>query len=167
MVAVFLAGTSYAEDAPALVVKLLETLKSCREDLAIEIANNLIGGTSLAVFWSRAFAAAAARGDGLLDLMLPYALEEPFLMAFETRKDAIDVIAKGYGRLSVGDRETFERRALSLEFERHGERATEARQACLETVFGSIGRSRLATEAAKGILTGGDRTAGEETLTFL
>ena len=152
----------YAEDAPALVVKLLDTLKSCREDLAIEIADNLIGGASLAVFWSRAFAAAAERGDGLLDLMLPYALEEPLLMAFETRKDAIDVIAKGYGRLSVGDRETFERRVLSLEFERHGERAMEARQACLETVFGSIGCGRLATEEAKRILTGGDRTAGEE-----
>ena len=153
---------SYAEDAPALVVKLLETLKSCREDLAIEIADNLIDEASLAVFWSRAFAAAAERGGGLLDLMLPYALEGPFLMAFETRKDAIDVIAKGYGRLSVGDRETFERRALSLEFERHGEHAVEARQACLETVFGSIGCGRLATEEAKGILTGGDRTAGEE-----
>ena len=151
---------SYGEDAPALVVKLLETLKSCREDLAIEIVDKLAGEASLAVCWSRAFAAAAARGGGLLDLMLPYALEGAFLLAFETRKDAIDVIAKGYERLLVEDRENFEKRVLSLDFERCGEYAAAARQECLETVFGSIGQGRLATEEAKGILTGGDGTAG-------
>lgn len=150
---------SYGDDAPALVVKLLKTLKSCREDLAIEIADNLIGEASLAVFWARAFAAAAERGDGLLNSMLPYALESPFLMATETREAAIDLIAKGYESLPVGDRENFERRVLALEFKRYGEHAAVAKQECLETVFGNVGIGRLATEEAKRVVTGGDQRA--------
>ena len=146
---------SYADDAPALIVKLLGTLKSCDEDVAIEIAENLVRESSLAVLWSRVFAAAGERGDGLLDFMLPYALEGPFLTVGETRKDAVDVIAKGYERLPVEGREGFERRALSLKFERYGETAGRAKQECLATVFGVIGRAGLATDEARQVLTGG------------
>ena len=146
---------SYADDAPTLVVKLLETLNSCREDLAIEIAEELIGSASLAVLWSRAFAAATERGDGLLDLMLPYALQGVFLIACETRKDAIDVVVKGYEGMRVGEREAFEHRVLSLGFERFGDDAEQAREDCLNTVFGAIGRDRLATEEAREVLTRG------------
>ena len=152
---------SYGGDAPALVVKLLETLKSCDEAVAIEIADGLIGGASLGVLWSRAFAAAAERGDGLLGYVLSYALEGPFLTAYETRKDAIDVVAKGYDRMSVGEREAFERRVLTLDFARLGDRAAEARQACIETLFAAIGRDGLATDEARRMLTGGDRGAGD------
>lgn len=152
---------SYADDAPALVVKLLATLKSCDEDLAIEIADSLVRGASLAVFWSRAFAAAAERGDGLLDLVLPYASEGSFLIAWETRKDAIDVVAKGYGRMKAGERESFERRVLSLDFARFGDRAVPAKEDCLERLFGAIGHGGLATEEARGVLTREDGTVGQ------
>lgn len=147
---------SYGESAPTLVVKLLETLKSCDENLAIEIADTLTGSVSLAIFWSRAFAAAAARGDRLLEFMLPYAIGEPFLLAYETRKDAIDVVATGYDRMSVDDREAFERRVLSMDFARFSDRASQAKRECLEALFGAIGRDRLATEPARQTLTDQD-----------
>lgn len=152
---------SHGDDAPALVVKLLETLKSCDEEAAIRIAAALVGEVSLAVFWSRAFAAAAARADGLLDFMLPYALEGPFVTVGETRKDAIDTVAAGYDRMSAADREAFERRTLALDFERYGDRAAEARRECLEVLFGVIGRDRLVTEDAQQFLTGSDGAVKE------
>ena len=152
---------SYGGDGPALVVKLLETLKSCDEQVAIGIAAALVGEASLAVFWSRAFAAAAERVDGLLDFMLPYALEGPFVTVGETRKDAIDVVAAGYDRVRDADREAFERRVLALDLARYGDCASEARQECLEILFSAIGRGRLATEEAQEILTGADGTPSE------
>ena len=109
------------------------------------------------MFWSRVFAAAAERGDGLLDLMLHYAVEGPFLIAWETRKDAIDVVVKGYDRMNVAERESFERRVLSLDFARFGDRRATARLDCLEKLFGAIGSARLATEEARGGVDPGRR----------
>ena len=152
---------SYGDDAPALVVKLLETLKSCDEDMAVEIGESLVRGATFGVLWSRAFAAAAERGDGLLEYMLPYALEGPFLTAYETRKDAIDVVAKGYGRMPISDRESFERRVLALDFGMFGDRADDARQACVEALFGAIGRDGLATDDARRVLSDRETGVGE------
>ena len=147
---------SFGESAPALVVKLLETLKSCDEELAIEIADALAESVSLGVFWSRAFGAAAARGDGMVDFLLPYAIRGPFLLAFDTRKDAIDVVAAGYDRLPVEDREAFERRVLSMDFARFSDRASQARHECLEALFGAIGRDGLVTDSARQFLADED-----------
>lgn len=145
-----------------LVVELLKTLRTSAEDSAISIVECLVDAATHAVFWSRMFAAAAHRNDSLLDLMLPYALEAPFLVALDTRKDAIDVIAKGYDRLLPKEQVEFERRALSQDFSEHGEHAQDLRQDFCGTLFGAIGHGRLATPEARQFLVRDDGTPVEK-----
>lgn len=153
---------SHGDGPEKLVVELLKTLRTCAEDSARRIVEGLVAAATHAVFWSRMFAAAAYRDDSLLDLMLPYALEAPFLVAFDTRKDAIDAIAKGYDRLLPKEQVEFEQLALSQDFSEYGEQAQDLRQDFCETLFGAIGCGRLATPEARQFLVRDDGTPVEE-----
>ena len=139
--------SQYDRDAEVLVAKLLERLRVSDENTALNLANLLIDNASLAVFWSRLFMASAERNDEMVGLLLPFALTEQFLVMLDTRKDAIDVIAKGYGRLKSEDRKRFERQALSFDFADFM-KPKEAKKRFLRRLFTAIGRDDLETEAA-------------------
>ncbi|RKE94301.1 hypothetical protein C8N30_3424 [Sulfitobacter guttiformis] len=139
---------TYGHDADALILELLKFLRSAEQSMARNVVEQIIADASFAIFWSRIFLAAAERNDGLVDLLLPIAMSEPFLMVSDTRKDAIDLVAVGYDRLSVDERIGFETAIGVFEFSRFDEPEA-ARAHFLHRVFSAIGRSRLATEAAK------------------
>ena len=138
---------AHGHDANALVVTLTKVLKGCETPLAGRIAEGLIDRASLGVLWARLFQTAAARKDGLLQRVLPYAIEMPFLLISDTRKDAIDVIAAGYDGLSRHVKERFETRALALDFPRSLD-PERTRSAVLQTLFSSIGLDQLVSIAA-------------------
>ncbi len=142
---------AYGHDADALVVTLLKVLKHCDEALALRIAKALTPTVSLGVVWSRLFHAAATRRDGLLQLMLPLAMQEPFLMSGDTRKDAIDVLANGISGLSSDSRMAFEKGVFAFDFSRY-DNAERARSGVLLTLFSTIGKEQLvSTEAIQWI----------------
>lgn len=138
---------AYGYDGDALIVTLSKVLRTCNETLALRIANRLLRTASLGVIWSRVFQAAARRGDGLLELMLPFAMEEPFLFAGDTRKDAIDVLAAGITRLPDATRLAFERRVFSFDFSRYPDEEA-ARSEVLLTLFSTIGVDQLISAEA-------------------
>lgn len=140
-------SSKYGRDAEVLVAKLLERLRTSDENTALNLANLLIDNASLAVFWSRLFMASAERNDEMVGLLLPFALTEQFLVMLDTRTDAINVVAKGYGRLKSEDRQRFERQALSFDFAGF-KQPQGARENFLRRLFTAIGGDNLETEAA-------------------
>ena len=143
---------AHPHDAEVLIVKLLERLRSSEEEIALRLANLLIDKASLAVFWSRLFLAAAERNDELVNLLLPFAMTEQFLVLPDTCKDAIDVVAKGYERLTRGERQDFERQAFAFDFSEFVE-PERARDGFLRGLFSTIGRDALATDDARALIT--------------
>ncbi|MEP1521287.1 hypothetical protein [Ascidiaceihabitans sp.] len=139
---------TYGHDADALILELLKFLRSAEQSIAVDVVEQIIADASLAIFWSRIFLAAAERNDSLVELLLPIAMAEPFLMVADTRKDAIDLVAVGYDHLSMEQRTTFETTIESFDFRRFDEPEA-ARAHFLHRIFSAIGKNRLATEAAK------------------
>lgn len=144
-------NNQYDRDAEGLVSKLRTRLRDAPEPDAANLADLLIEEAASAIFWSRMFLCAVERGDSLIDQLWPFAAAEPFLVLPDTRKDAVDVVAAGFGRRSLEERETFERGALSFDFERFAYR-DDARRAFLERVFTAIGRNNLVTDEAREIV---------------
>ena len=143
--------STYGDDAEVLVRELLEFMRNADEGQALHVAEQLIDSGSLAIFWSRLFMVAVERHDALLDLMLPFAIEESFLVSLETRKDAVDVVAKGYSRLSTRQREAFERDVLEFDFSEF-QRPNVARNSFLKRLFGAIGGDALTSAPARAFL---------------
>ena len=143
--------SDYHRDAEVLVAKLLESLRSSDDEAALNLANLTIDNASLAVFWSRLFIASAQRNDEMVGLLLPFALTEQFLLMPDTRKDAIEVVAKGYGRLTPEARQRFERQASSFDFSDFVH-AKEAREHFLRRLFTAIGHDALETGEARELL---------------
>lgn len=141
----------YDSDAESLVSKLRTRLRDASEPDAAILADFLIKDGTSAIFWSRLFLCAVERGDSLLDLVWPFAAAEPFLVLPDTRKDAIDVVAAGFGRRPLEEREAFEYAALSFDFE-HFTYRDDARRGFLERVFSAIGRDNLTTDEAREIV---------------
>jgi hypothetical protein len=141
----------YDRDAESLVSKLRTRLRDAPEPDAANLANLLIEEAASAIFWSRMFLCAVERGDSLIDQLWPFAASEPFLVLPDTRKDAVDVVAAGFERRSLEEREAFERAALGFDFERFTYR-DDARRGFLERVFAAIGRDNLATGDAREIV---------------
>lgn len=141
----------YDRDAESLVSKLRTRLRDAPEPDAAILVDLLIGEAASAIFWSRIFLCAVERGDSLLDQLWPFAAAEPFLVLPDTRKDAIDVVAAGFGRRPLEEREAFERAALGFDFERFTYR-DDARRGFLERVFTAIGRDNLTTSDAREIV---------------
>lgn len=151
-------ATDHPQDAEKLIVKLVSHLKSCAESEACRLAGLVIQNSSLAVFWARMFMVAGMRKGALSEFLLPFALQEPFLIELDTRKDAIDVVAQGYESLSEEARIGFEQSAFQFDFSRSGS-PDESRHAFLMTLFSAIGEERLSTNRARRFL--GKFCAGE------
>ncbi len=138
----------YDRDAESLISKLRTRLREATESDARKLADLLIEEASRAIFWSRLFLCAVERNDSLIDQLWPFAATEPFLVLPDTRKDAIDVLAAGFTRRTLQEREAFERSAMGFDFVRFQYRE-EARQAFLERLFTAVGRENLVTEGAR------------------
>lgn len=143
--------STHDRDAELLVSKLRDFLKTASETDALISINILISEASSAIFWSRMFLCAVERDDGLVDLLWPIAVTEPFLALPDTRKDAVDLVAKGFGLRTTQERQFFETSVLGFDFSRF-KHHTEARQAFLERLFAAIGRKNLITDEARRIL---------------
>ncbi|WP_310047318.1 ATP-binding protein [Pseudomonas fluorescens] len=139
--------STHERDAERLVAKLRGRLKAATETEAIALIDVLIDEASLAIFWSRMFLCAVERSDGLVDMLWSIAVTEPFLVLPDTRKDAIDLVAKGYVRRSKEERQAFEESVLHFDFSKFTHQV-EARQAFLERLFCALGREHLITEEA-------------------
>ena len=152
--------SSHDDDARALINILLRHLKSADEEAAIRIAEQLVDTSCLAVFWSRLFLAASERKDKLLDFCLPIAMQPEFLILQDTVNDAVDVIAKGYSRLSPSAREALEASVSKFDFSRFS-RPDDARISIERRLFGAIGEANLATSHARAVTR--VRGSGEST----
>lgn len=141
---------SYGHDAESMVKKLLDHLRSADTDEAVRIAERLIETASLAIFWSRLFLVATEREDSLAGILLPIAMQEDFLTLPDTRKDAVDVVAKGYPGLGKAARSDFEDAVGQFDFSRY-QRPDEARASFERRLFAAIGPSNLATDRARAV----------------
>ncbi|SDF59376.1 hypothetical protein SAMN05428966_117104 [Massilia sp. PDC64] len=141
--------STYSRDAEILLVKLVARLRAASESDCRELIRLLCTTASLAVFWARLFMATSERDGDLLNELWPFAASvEPFLMLSDTRKDAIDVIAKGFTQRPEDERIKLEQAALALDFSGYTY-PTEARAEVLRRLFTAIGYENLRTEAAR------------------
>jgi len=138
-------------DEENLIGKLLSYLRSADLNEALNIIELMISGASLAIFWSRLFLAASERNDALINLLLPIACCEEFLTLPDTRKDAVDVVAKGYEHLSVVDRKHFEAMVTKFDFSLF-QQPDDARLSFERRLFGAIGKNKLATDHARAVV---------------
>lgn len=142
---------AYGHDSDVLVKKLLEYLKAASESDALAVVEPLLGRARLAIIWSRLFLIGALRTDRVLDLLLPWAMNEACLLSPDTRKDAADVVAKGYDQLNHDAKRAFELAALEFDFSAF--RSPEgARDRILRRLFATIGPDRLATAEARAMV---------------
>lgn len=144
--------STYGHDGASLARKLLDYLRAADGGAAAHVVDRLIDTVSLAIFWSRMFMAAAERDDLLVDRLLPFAMAEPFLMISDTRKDAIDVIKKGYARLPHASRVAFEHSVQAFDFSKY-RKPEVARASFLRRLFSAIGAADLVTGAAKHVVS--------------
>jgi hypothetical protein len=143
--------STHDRDAELLVAKLRERLKDATEPEAMALIDMLIDEASLAIFWSRMFLSAVERSDDLVNLLWPIAVTEPFLILPDTRKDAIDLVVKGYSQRTTEERQAFEESVHDFDFSKFTHQA-EARRAFMERLFVALGRENLVTGEARRIL---------------
>lgn len=154
--------SAYGHDGAALVKQFVEHLTNCNQDAAMVLIGLVIKRASLALFWARMFMVAARRNDAAVDLLLPFAMEEPLVLMSDTSKDAVDLIAVGYQRLPPDQRAAFERRMLQSDFSGYA-KPDLARRITLGRLFRSIGQDLLATLGARELAAAlADEDAEEE-----
>jgi hypothetical protein len=144
--------SQYGQDGDALITKFTKALVDLPEMAALSVANHMLPRIASAVFWARLFLAAVRRQDALVDLLWPVAASEPWLRLHETRKDAIDLVAAGYARRTIAEKQAFEQMALAFDTSDYND-PEEAKEALLERLFNTIGADQLATEEARSHLT--------------
>lgn len=144
--------SQYGQDGDALISKFVTALIVLPEPAALFVANQLLSRIASAVFWARLFLAAVRRQDGLVDLLWPIAANAPWLMLADTRKDAIDLVAKGYPRRTTVEKLAFEQMALLIDMSNYAE-PVRAKDAFLVRLFDAIGADQLVTDEARSLLT--------------
>lgn len=141
----------HGQDGDALVSKFLTAFVALPESDARAVAEQISETSASALLWARLFLAAVRRDDSLVDLLWPIAADEAWLTQLETQKDAVDLVARGYGRRSLEEREALESSVTS--FAMAGFNTPEAaRDFLIQRLFGVIGLEQLVTERARAIL---------------
>ncbi len=148
------ARPQFTQDGEALLLKFVVFLESGPEPLVLEAARRVIQEARLGVIWSRLFMAAANRGGALAKLTVPYATRIEFLLAADTRKDAIDLISAYYDQFTDEERQKIESMAINATFKDFA-CSEESRQRFLQRLFGTIGRDRLSTDEARAAVETG------------
>lgn len=141
----------YAQDAEELLSRFLTWLKTGEESAVLAAVNHALPLCRLGVLWSRFFMAAAERGGALGTLLLPYAASPEFLIALDTRKDTIDLLASQYDQLSEVRRRELETDMLARSFDDYAHRKRD-KERFLRRLFGTIGLEHLLTDKARAVL---------------
>ena len=149
----------HGDNTAALLKAFADRLRTLPGPDVCELATLVIRSNRLAVIWSRLFMVAAQRPAELGSLLWPYAIQWPFLLLFDTRKDAVDLIAARYPFEGAPAKEALENAALSLDFSTKDEPERQ-RQALLLRLFRTIGRDQLVTAAARSFLDRHESDAG-------
>jgi hypothetical protein len=142
---------SYGHDGEALMLKFLSAFVDLSEADACVVADQIARNSGWGLLWSRLFLAAVRRGGSCVDRLWPIAADEAWLTQPETRKDAIDLVAKGYARRTAKERENLESSAATFAMDGFAQ-PDEARSALMHRLFSVIGRPQLATDQAKVVL---------------
>jgi hypothetical protein len=142
---------AHSDNAVSLVQAFSARFKDAPDDEAVLIANRTIDGNRFALLWSRMFRAGASRPQPLGSLLWAFAIQRPFLVSFDTRKDAVDLITVRYAVEAEPAREAFEREVLAVEFPRANEPERARRNFRLQ-IFGTIGSEHLVTPEAQEVL---------------
>lgn len=143
--------SSHGHDGEALMGKFIGAFVELPEPDACAVADQIARNSKWGFVWSRLFLAAVRRGDRSVDLLWPIAADEAWLTTSETRKDAIDLVAKGYERRTTEERERLESSVASFDMEEF-ESPDAARAALMRRLYSVIGRPHLVTDHAKALL---------------
>jgi hypothetical protein len=142
---------AYADNIASIILAFKKRLETASDAEAAQIITFTIQHNKLAVLWARMFLVGTKRPETLGRLLWPYASATAFLRSSNTGKDAIDVISATYPLLDEVTRRQFEDRISTIEFT-DVENPQRSRLRFLATLFRSIGKDRLATDAASSII---------------
>ncbi|WP_273242178.1 ATP-binding protein [Hyphomonas atlantica corrig.] len=138
----------YLDDAEILLHDYYVWLAKAPADLAVEVAHYVADNSSLACIWARTFLAAVQHPDtDLADYCWSFASKQIFLLSADTRKDAIDLIARCYPNIAEAIKREFEQAALEFDFGAF-KHPVEARTRILQRIFYAIGKDHLTTAEA-------------------
>lgn len=141
----------HGPDGDALIAKFLPAFVALPESDARLVADQISTSSAWALTWARLFLAAVRRNDSLIDRFWPIAADEAWLSNIDTQKDAIDLVASGYGRRSMVEREALETSLTT--FSMNGYIDPEAaRNHLIQRLYSVIGPDQLVTEGARAIL---------------
>ncbi|TDY85008.1 UNVERIFIED_ORG: hypothetical protein DFO49_5058 [Herbaspirillum seropedicae] len=141
----------HGDDGGSLIAKFLPALVALPESKALEVSDLICETSPWALTWSRLFLAAVRRNDALVDRLWPIASDEAWLSSTDTRKDAIDLVVKGYVRRSLAEKEAFEKSLATFTFDGF-KYPEEVRTYLIQRIFGLIGNDDLVTESARATL---------------
>lgn len=141
----------HARDGERLLQMFVDFLRRAAPEQTRQCVEQLIPANSLAVVWARLFMVGAVRPEVLGDILWPLATHQAFILASDTRKDALDLIAAAYPTRPAEERRTFESSAFRLDWTVFRDPAA-ARQDILLRLFGAIGASHLESDEARASL---------------
>ncbi len=154
---------NYGRDGEALIAKFLPAFVALPESDACLVADQISTSSAWALTWARLFLAAVRRNDSLIDRLWPIAADEAWLSNIDTQKDAIDLVARGYGRRSIAEREALEISVTTFSME--GYKTPEsARGHLIQRLFSVIGSDQLVTESARAVLAATPAESAERSL---
>lgn len=144
-------GNTYGRDGDALIAKFVPAFVALPESDARLVADQISTSSAWALTWARLFLAAVQRNDSLIDQLWPIAADEAWLSNINTRKDAIDLVARGYGRRSMAEREALEASVTTFSMEGYADPEA-VRKHLIQRLYSLIGPDQLVTESARAIL---------------
>ncbi|WP_157646377.1 zeta toxin family protein [Burkholderia ubonensis] len=153
----------HGQDGDALIAKFLPAFVALPESDARLVADQISTSSTWALIWARLFLAAVRRNDSLIDRLWPIAADEAWLSNIDTQKDAIDLVARGYGRRSMAEREALETSVTTFSME--GYKVPEAaRRHLTQRLYSVIGSDQLVTESARAVLAATSAESVERSL---
>ncbi|MFM0260482.1 hypothetical protein, partial [Paraburkholderia sediminicola] len=141
----------HGEDGDALIANFLSAFVALPEFDACLVADQISTSSAWALTWARLFLAAVRRNDSLIDRLWPIAADEAWLSNIDTQKDAIDLVARGYGRRSMAEREALETSVTTFSMEEYTSPEA-AREHLIQRLYSVIGPDQLITESARAVL---------------
>lgn len=154
---------TYGQDGDALIAKFLPAFVSLPEPDALLVADQISTSSAWALTWARLFLAAVRRNDSLVDRLWPIAADEAWLSNIDTQKDAIDLVARGYERRSMAEREAFESSVTTFSMEGYTDPEA-VREHLIQRLYSVIGPHQLVTESARAILASAPAESVERSL---
>lgn len=141
----------HGQDGATLIAKFLPAFVALPASDAQLVANQISTSSAWALTWARLFLGAVRRNDSLIDELWPIAADEAWLSNIDTQKDAIDLVALGYGRRSIAEREALESSVKTFSMESY-KAPDVAREHLIQHLYSVIGSDQLVTESARAIL---------------